>query len=224
MPYSIALDGPAGTGKTTMAKLIADKLGFLYVDTGAMYRALAVYFLSSGTDTGDEKAMEEALRDVTVEIKHENGEQRVYVNGDDVTARLRTEEVSKMASVTSQYAAVRGKLLDLQRSLAIDNDVIMDGRDIGTVVLPNATIKFFLTAKPEVRALRRYNQLVEQGKLSGATLETIEAEIRERDYRDSHRKNAPLIKADDAIEVDTSELSLEEEINQIISLISERIN
>lgn len=224
MPYSIALDGPAGTGKTTVAKMVAEKLDFLYVDTGAMYRALAVYFLDNGTDTNDESAMGEALKEVTVTISHENGEQRVIVNGNDVTGRLRTEEVSKMASVTSQYAVVRGKLLDLQRSIATKNNVIMDGRDIGTVVLPNATLKVFLTATPEVRALRRYKQLEEQGKLDGATLSSIEEDIRERDYRDSHRKNAPLSKADDAVEVDTSEISLDEEIKLILDMISERMN
>lgn len=224
MPYSVALDGPAGTGKTTVAKMIAEKLDFLYVDTGAMYRALAVYFISENTDTSDEKAVEEALENVSVDISHKNGEQRVLVNGNDVTGKLRTGEVSKLASITSQYAAVRAKLLDLQRSLAAENNVIMDGRDIGTVVLPDATLKVFLTASPHIRALRRYNQLIEQGKLEGATLSSIEAEIEERDYRDSHRENAPLCKASDAVEVDTSDLSLSDEIDLVQRLITERMN
>ena len=224
MSYSIALDGPAGTGKTTVAKKIAERLGFLYVDTGAMYRALAVYFISENTDTGDEKAMEEALKGVSVNICHENGDQRVFVNGNDVTAELRSEEVSKLASITSQYAPVRAKLLDLQRSLADKNNVIMDGRDIGTVVLPNATLKVFMTASSHVRALRRYNQLIEQGKLEDATLASIEAEIEERDYRDSHRENAPLCKAADAIEIDTSVMTMEDELDLIQRLISERMN
>lgn len=223
MPYSIALDGPAGTGKTTIAKMIAERLDFLYVDTGAMYRALAVYFKSRNVDTDNEDAMEDALKGVSVTISHTDNEQRVFVNGDDVTGLLRTEEVSNLASVTSQYAQVRKKLLDLQRSLAVENNVIMDGRDIGTVVLPNATLKVFLTASPKVRALRRYRQLEEQNRLFDATLSSIEEEIRSRDYRDSHRENAPMVKASDAVEIDTSEMSLEEVIIEILGLVSERI-
>lgn len=224
MGFNIAIDGPSGVGKSTIAKGLAKELGFVYIDTGALYRGLGVYFLNKGLDINDEKSICDAVKSAVETIKYEDGEQHVYVNGEDVTSKLRTEEVSKAASVTSQYKPVRAHLLDLQRNLAASSDAIMDGRDIGTVILPNAQLKIYMIAKPEVQAQRRYDQLKEQGKLEGATFETILADIKERDYRDSHRENAPLKKADDAIEVDTSDLTKEEVLERVKSLVKERKN
>lgn len=219
---SIALDGPAGAGKSTIAKSLAKRLSCVHVDTGAMYRALAVCFLDHGLSAENEAEISKAAERADVEIRYQDGEQRVLLCGTDVTDRLRTEEVSAMASKTSQYPAVRARLLDLQRALAETQDVIMDGRDIGTVVLPDATLKIFLTASAEVRAKRRYDQLLEQGNLNGATLSEIEAEIRERDYRDSHRAEAPLCRAEDAILIDSSAHSAEETEEAIVKALSER--
>lgn len=222
MSFNIAIDGPSGVGKSTIAKRLAANLGFVYIDTGAMFRGLAVYFLDRGLDINDEKAVCDAVDGVKETIKYENGEQHVYVNGTDVTSRLRTEDVSKAASVTSQYQPVRSKLLELQREMAKVQDVIMDGRDIGTVVLPDAQLKLFMTARPEIQAQRRYDQLRESGRLEGATYESILADIKERDYRDSHRAIAPLRKADDAIEIDTSELSIEQVLDRTKELFGEK--
>lgn len=222
MSFNIAIDGPSGVGKSTIAKRLAGDLGFVYIDTGAMFRGLAVYFLDRGLDINDEKAVCDAVDGVKETIKYENGEQHVYVNGTDVTSRLRTEDVSKAASVTSQYQPVRSKLLELQREMAKVQDVIMDGRDIGTVVLPDAQLKLFMTARPEIQAQRRYDQLRESGRLEGATYESILADIKERDYRDSHRAIAPLRKADDAIEIDTSELSIEQVLDRTKELFGEK--
>lgn len=224
MSFNIAIDGPSGVGKSTIAKQLAADLGFVYIDTGAMFRGLAVFFLDRGLDINDEKAICDAVNDAQVTIKYEDGIQHVYVNGTDVTSRLRTEDVSRAASVTSQYQPVRTKLLELQREMAKTQDVIMDGRDIGTVVLPKAQLKVFMTARPEVQAQRRYDQLKEQGKLGDATFESILNDIKERDYRDSHRANAPLKKADDAAEVDTSELDIPAVMNRMKELVRERKN
>ena len=224
MSFNIAIDGPSGVGKSTIAKQLAADLGFVYIDTGAMFRGLAVFFLDRGLDIDDEKAICDAVNDVQVTIKYEDGLQHVYVNGTDVTSRLRTEDVSRAASVTSQYQPVRAKLLELQREMARTQDVIMDGRDIGTVVLPQAQLKVFMTAKPEIQAQRRYDQLKEQGKLGNATFESILNDIKERDYRDSHRANAPLKKADDAVEIDTSELDIPAVMNRMKQLVRERKN
>lgn len=222
--YSIALDGPAGAGKSTIAKTLAERLSYIYVDTGAMYRALSVYFLSLGLKPEDEEGIAKAVRDAKVGISYQEGQQHVLLNGTDVTDKLRTEEVSDMASRSSRYAAVRTHLLSLQRSLAKTQNVIMDGRDIGTVVLPDATLKVFLTASTEVRAKRRYDQLKTQGILNGETLSEIEADIRERDYRDTHRENAPLKQAEDAVLLDSSLLSAEDVLTEIIRLLEERIS
>ena len=222
--YSIALDGPSGVGKSTIAKSIAAKLGYVYIDTGAMYRALGVYFYDCGIAAEDEQRVNDSLDGVSVRIAYMDGTQHVFVNDRDVTDRLRTEEISRMASVTSQYKAVRAKLLSLQRELAETASVIMDGRDIGTVVLPNATLKVFLTASSAVRAERRYKQLIEQGLLGGATKEEIQKDIEERDYRDSHREQAPLKQAEDAVLVDNSELTLKETEDAIINALQNRIN
>ena len=210
MSFNIAIDGPSGVGKSTIAKLMAKKLSFVYIDTGAMFRGLAVYFLENGLDINDEKAICDAVAHARETISYVDGEQHVFVNDVDVTGKLRTEDVSKAASVTSQYQPVRTKLLELQREMAKTQNVIMDGRDIGTVVLPDAQLKIFMTAKPEIQAQRRYLQLEKSGKLGDATYESILADIKERDYRDSHRENAPLRKADDAIPVDTSDLSIDD--------------
>ena len=224
MSFNIAIDGPSGVGKSTIAKQLAADLGFVYIDTGAMFRGLAVFFLDRGLDIDDEKAICDAVNDAQVTIKYEDGIQHVYVNDTDVTSRLRTEDVSRAASVTSQYQPVRTKLLELQREMARTQDVIMDGRDIGTVVLPQAQLKVFMTARPEIQAQRRYDQLKAQGKLGDGTFESILNDIKERDYRDSHRANAPLKKADDAVEVDTSELDIPAVMNLMKELVRERKN
>lgn len=222
---SIAIDGPAGVGKSTIAKMLAEELKYVYVDTGALYRAIAVFLSDCGISPDDlqEKRIADLIRDIRVEICYEDGTQHVLVNGTDVTGRLRTQEISRMASVTSAIPCVREKLLDLQRELAEKYDVIMDGRDIGTVVLPQATLKLFLTASAYVRAKRRYDQLKESGILGDETLSSIQKEIEERDYQDSHREIAPLKPADDAVIVDSSDLSMEEEIRMILSHLKEKI-
>lgn len=222
---SIAIDGPAGVGKSTIAKMLAEELKYVYVDTGALYRAIAVFLSDCGISPDDlqEKRIADLIRDIRVEIRYEDGTQHVLVNGTDVTGRLRTQEISRMASVTSAIPCVREKLLDLQRELAEKHDVIMDGRDIGTVVLPQATLKLFLTASAYVRAKRRYDQLKESGILGDETLSSIQKEIEERDYQDSHREIAPLKPADDAVIVDSSDLSMEEEIRMILSHLKEKI-
>ena len=216
MGYSIAIDGPAGAGKSTIAKLIAKERGCIYVDTGAMYRAMAIYFLRQGIAQDDEAAITEACKDIEVVIKYEDNVQNVYLNGENVTAFLRTEEVGKMASASSVYGAVRAKLLDLQRKLAVDYDVVMDGRDIGTHVLPDADVKIYMTASVEERANRRYRELIEKGDMA-ADYEKIKADIAERDYRDMNREIAPLKQADDAILLDTSDMSIEEVVKTIIA-------
>ncbi len=216
MGYSIAIDGPAGAGKSTIAKLIAKERGCIYVDTGAMYRAMAIYFLRQGIGAEDEASITEACDYIEVVIKYEDNVQQVYLNGENVTSILRTEEVGKMASASSVYPAVRAKLLDLQRKLAKDYDVVMDGRDIGTHVLPDADVKIYMTASVEERANRRYKELVEKGDTS-ADYEKIKADIAERDYRDMNREIAPLKQADDAILLDTSDMSIEEVVKAIIA-------
>lgn len=221
---SIALDGPAGVGKSTIAKSLAKRLGYIYIDTGAMYRALAVYFLEQGLTTADQEKICSAAEQASVSIAYQEGEQHVFLNGRDVTAALRTEAVSCMASSASQYQPVRDKLTGLQRALAARENVIMDGRDIGTVVLPDAQLKIFLTADPAVRAKRRYLQLKAQNRLEGATLESIEAELEERDYRDAHRANAPLKQAEDAVLLDSSRCTAAEVETQILALLSERLS
>ena len=218
MGFNVAIDGPAGAGKSTIAKRTAKELKLIYVDTGAMYRTIGLYMLKQGIDIHDEDAVTRALPSVQVTIGYdENGLQRLYLNGEDVTDLIRTPEVSEAASVTSAYPEVREKLLDLQHELARENDVVMDGRDIGTVILPHAQVKIFLTASVRVRALRRMKELLEKGE--EVTLEQVESEIRERDYRDSHRETAPLRQAEDAVLVDTSNLTIEEVVAKVCGLI-----
>jgi len=206
MSFNIAIDGPAGAGKSTIAKQLAKELGYVYVDTGAMYRAMGYYFLSHGVDEEDEKAISEACKDVDVTITYEDGIQNVWLNGQNVSGVIRAEEVGKMASATSVYPAVREKLVELQRQLAKTSDVIMDGRDIGTVVLPNADVKIYMTASSSIRAKRRFDELTEKG--ISCNLNEIEKDIIERDFRDMNRETSPLKKADDAVELDTSSLDI----------------
>ena len=213
---SIAIDGPSGVGKSTIARLLADKLKYTYIDTGVMFRSLAVFYIDNGADAEDKETVTELTSKVKLGIEYIDGVQHMFVNGKDVPDRLRTETVSRTASVTSQYPEVRSMLLDMQRAIAKQQNVIMDGRDIGTVVLPDATLKVFLTASAKVRAERRFRQLSETGKLEGATFESILKDLEERDYRDSHRETAPLKAAEDAMLIDTSDMSIEEVENAIM--------
>ena len=217
MGYSVAIDGPAGAGKSTIAKRVAKEKDFIYIDTGAMFRAMAIHFLRCGIAADDHEKISEAVKDVNVTISYENGEQQVFLNGENVTGQLRTEEVGNMASASSVVGDVRTKLLELQRNLAATSNVVMDGRDIGTVVLPNADVKVYLTASVEVRAQRRYKELVEKGQ--SADIEQIKKDIEERDYRDMNREIAPLRQAEDAVLVDSSNLTIEESAQAILSLI-----
>ncbi len=216
MGYNVAVDGPAGAGKSTIAKLVAKEKGYIYVDTGAMYRGMAIHFLKKGIQPEDTAAIIAACADAEVTIAYENGIQQVYLNGENITDMLRTEEVGNMASRTSAIPEVRAKLLELQRSLAREKDVIMDGRDIGTNILPNADVKIYLTASVETRAKRRYNELTEKG--IACDYDEIAKDIKERDERDMSRETAPLRKAEDAVLVDSSEMSIEEVVERICGL------
>lgn len=215
MGYNVAIDGPAGAGKSTIAKLVAKEKGYIYVDTGAMYRGLAIHFLNRGIDPEDRDAVAEACRDAEVTIGYEDGVQQIYLNGENVTSMLRTEETGNMASKTSAILEVREKLLELQRSLAREKDVIMDGRDIGTNILPDADVKIYLTASVETRARRRYDELREKGE--DCSLEEISRDIKERDERDMTREIAPLKKADDAVLVDSSDMTIQQVVDEICS-------
>jgi len=217
MSFNIAIDGPAGAGKSTIAKMAAKKLDFIYVDTGAMYRAMALYFLRREIDAKDEKKIAEACEHINVTIAYQEGEQQVLLNGENVNAFIRTEEVSMMTSNTSKYPAVREKLLYLQRELAAANNVIMDGRDIGTCVLPDAELKIYLTASASERAKRRYLEQKERGVESD--LAQIERDIIARDEQDMNREIAPLKQAEDAIYLDTSDMTIEEVVTKIVSLV-----
>lgn len=220
MAFNIAIDGPAGAGKSTIAKTLAKQMGYVYVDTGAMYRAMAYYFLQQGIDKTDETAITAAVDGADVTIRYEDGEQQVLLNGENVTGSLRTEQVGIMASGTSVYPAVRRKLVALQKKLAETTDVIMDGRDIGTCVLPNAQVKIYLTASVQTRAKRRYDELTEKGET--AELAKIAADIEERDYRDMHREMSPLKQAEDAVLVDSSMLNIDEVVAKITAIVKER--
>lgn len=220
MSYSVAIDGPAGAGKSTIAKLLAAKMNYIYVDTGAMYRAMAVYFSQNNVNPSDEDAINEAVKNVDITICYEDGVQQVILNGENVTSILRTEQTGKMASMTSKYAAVRTKLVDLQRKLADTSNVIMDGRDIGTTVLPNAFAKIFLTASSDARAQRRFKELTEKGE--ECNVDDIKADIEQRDYEDSHRAISPLKQADDAVLLDTSDMSIEQVVEAMVKIIDEK--
>lgn len=216
MSYNIAIDGPAGAGKSTIAKAVAKKLQIIYVDTGAMYRAMALYMIREKVDPTDAAAISAKCRDADITIAYEGNEQVVYLNGENVNPYLRTEEVGNMASATSVQPEVRKKLVELQQALAAKTDCIMDGRDIGTCVLPNAQVKIYLTANSTVRARRRYDELTAKGET--CDLAKIKADIEDRDYRDMHREHSPLKQAEDAILVDTSDMTIEEVIEHIMSL------
>ncbi len=218
--YAIAIDGPAGAGKSTIARRIASLINYIYVDTGAMYRAIAVAIIERGIDYRDEAVVSGAVNDIIITIRYDDGLQQVIADGENVTGKIRTEEVSAAASVVSSYPAVRKHLLDLQRSLAAQNNVVMDGRDIGTCILPDADLKIFLTASPEVRAERRYKELRERGE--ECSLDEIEKDITERDERDSSREAAPLKKAEDAVEIDSSDLDIDEVTGEILRAGSEK--
>ena len=218
MSFNIAIDGPAGAGKSTIAKQLAKDLGFVYVDTGAMYRAMAYYFICNGIAVEEVDSIAKACEHVDVSITYEEGTQHVWLNGEDVSGKIRTEEVGHMASASSVYPVVRTKLVELQQQLAKKSDVIMDGRDIGTVVLPEANVKIYMTADSRVRAQRRYNELTANG--IECDLDVIEKDIKERDYRDMNRETSPLKKADDAVELYTSYLDIDgvlEAIKQIVN-------
>ncbi len=220
MSFNIAIDGPAGAGKSTIAKQLAKELSFIYVDTGAMYRSMALYFMRNGIAKEDEAAISDACKTVEVSIAYEDGEQQVLLNGENVSKEIRKEEVGKMASATSVYKEVRKKLVELQQKLAADKDVIMDGRDIGTCVLPNAQVKIYLTASVETRAERRYQELQEKG--AACDLEVIKKDIADRDYQDMHREISPLKQAEDAILVDSSDMGIEEVVETIKNIYREK--
>lgn len=222
MAINIAIDGPAGAGKSSTAKLVAKKLGYIYVDTGALYRTVGLYSIRKGIDTKDAEKVIATLPDIKVELKFVDGAQHVFLNGEDVSEDIRTPEASMGASNVSAIPKVREFLFDLQRSIAAENNCIMDGRDIGTVVLPNADVKIFLTTSVEERATRRYKEMLEKGE--EADYNDILEDIKKRDYQDSHREVAPLKQADDAIYVDNGGQSLEYGADYLLNIIKEHLN
>lgn len=219
---SVAIDGPSGAGKSTLAKMIAEKLGFLYVDTGAIYRTVGLYAQRNGVDPRDEAAVIDLLDSIRIDMNYgADGLQHMYLNGEDVTADIRQHAISAYASAVSAIPQVRAFLLEMQRSLARNNHVVMDGRDIGTVVLPDAQAKIFLTAAPEDRARRRYEELVQRGQQ--ADYDTVLKDLIQRDHNDSHRASAPLKQADDAVLLDTSGNSLEQSMELLLKTVKEQL-
>ena len=216
MSYNIAIDGPAGAGKSTIAKRVSAELSFIYVDTGAMYRAIALYLLKNAIQPEDLDSVKHALGEIEIAIWYVGGEQHVLLNGEDVSGQIRTEEVGNMASKSSALPCVREKLLELQQKLARENDVVMDGRDIGTNILPDAQLKIYLTASVDTRANRRYKELLEKG--TDCDLEEIKKDIEQRDYQDMHREIAPLRQAADAVYLDSSDLTIDQVVEKIKSL------
>ena len=217
MPYSIAIDGPAGAGKSTIAKAVARELGYVYIDTGAMYRAVGLFCLDQAIALTDEARVSEAVRDIDITIAYdEEGVQQVFLNGANVSTRIRTQQVGDAASAVSQYPAVREKMVKLQQSLAEHTSVVMDGRDIASKVLPHADTKIYLTASVEERARRRASELREKGEL--CDIAEVEAEIRARDDRDMHRQHSPLIQVPEAVLVDSSTLTIDETIDRILEI------
>ncbi|MCM1082621.1 MAG: (d)CMP kinase [Clostridium sp.] len=214
---NIAIDGPAGAGKSTIAKAAAKKLGYIYVDTGAMYRAIALYMIENEIDVEDEETVKKACDAIDIQIKYEDAIQQVYLNGRNVSTDIRKEAVGNMASRAAAKKPVRDRLLSLQRSIAAEHDVVMDGRDIGTFVLPDAQLKYYLTASVKTRAERRYKELVEKGE--GADMAQIEADIEKRDFQDMHRDIAPLKQAEDAVYIDSSDMTIDEVVEKICSAV-----
>lgn len=221
-PIAIAIDGPSGAGKSTIARALAQRFGYIYVDTGALYRAVGYTVLRRGLPIRDEAAVSALLPTLRLSFAHQNGEQRVFVNGEDVSDHIRTPDVSMAASAVSAQPAVRAFLFHLQQDIAAAENVIMDGRDIGTVVLPQAQVKIFLSASAEMRARRRYAELIEKGQ--SVSYEAVLADMKQRDYDDAHRAIAPLKAADDAVAVDTTNLTLEESIAHMAALIAEKLS
>lgn len=222
MYFAVSIDGPSGAGKSTIARAIAQKLNFLYVDTGALYRAVGYYMLQNGVDVKDENSVSAALKGTEVALKYQDGQQQVFLNGENVSEKIRTQEVASAASAVSALSAVRAFLLDQQQNIARQNNVIMDGRDIGTVVLPWAQVKIFLTATAEERAKRRHLELVE--KKTGTDYETVLGQIIKRDEDDSSRAIAPLKKPEDAVLVDTTSLTFDEVAATVTNIIKDRLN
>ena len=214
---NVAIDGPAGAGKSTIAKACAKELGYIYVDTGAMYRGIALYMVDHKIRPTDIEAVKQALLDVNVTLRYEDGKQLLIVNGQDVSDRIRTPEVSAAASLFSAIPEVRKALLDLQHDIAEKNNVLMDGRDIGTVILPQAQVKIYLDASPEIRGKRRYDELVLKGE--SVVLEDIIEDVKQRDYQDMHREISPLVKTEDAIEIDTSDLTIDEVVSKVLDIV-----
>ena len=219
--YQIAIDGPSATGKSTIAKKLASSLNFIYIDTGAMYRSIALYCIENNIDIDNKEVIEPILKNIEIDIKYIDGVQHIYLNNRDVSESIRENKVSQAASKVSVHEPVRKKLVNLQQELASKSNVIMDGRDIGTVVLPNATLKIYLTASSSERAKRRMLELQEKGTM--ITLEEVLKDLEERDYRDTHREIGPLKKADDAIEVDTTNMNIEEVLNTIRDLFNKKV-
>ena len=217
---SIAIDGPAGAGKSSIAKALSKRLGYIYIDTGAMYRAVALFFVENNISDGTDSRIESLLDKLEISIKYEDGAQKVILNGEDVTGKLRLEEIGKLASKFSAIGSVREKLVALQRKLAQKENVVMDGRDIGTVVLPNADLKIYLSASSKVRAKRRYLELFEKGH-TDLDINEIEDEIIKRDEADMNREISPLKQADDAYYLDSSDMTLEEVVSKILSMVKE---
>ena len=218
---NVAIDGPAGAGKSTISRAAADKLGFIYVDTGALYRSVGVYALRNGINTKSGEQLKKVLPDIKVELVFKDGVQHVYLNGEDVSEEIRTPKASMAASDVSAVPEVRSFLFDLQRDIAVKNNCIMDGRDIGTVVLPDADVKIYLTASPEVRAERRFKELAEKG--TSVSYEAVLSDIISRDSADMNRKIAPLKKAEDAVLADTSDCGFDESVELIVKIIKERV-
>ncbi len=221
MPINIAIDGPAGAGKSTVARTAAERLGFIYVDTGALYRTVGLYSIRKGLDTKNAESVESTLRDIDIKLAFENGEQKVYLNGEDVSSDIRTPEASMGASNVSSIPSVRAFLFDLQKNIAKENDCLMDGRDIGTVVLPNADVKIFLTASPEVRAKRRYDELIKKG--AEVKFDDVLDDLKKRDYQDSHREIAPLKVADDAQVIDTGSFDFEQSVAAVLNAVNNKL-
>lgn len=220
--FNVAIDGPAGAGKSTIAKMVAKKMNLVYVDTGSMYRAMALSCIRQGIKAEEHEKVAQAVKDLNISLEYEDGVQQVILNGENVNAYIRTEEVGNMASAIAAYGEVRERLVDMQQAIARQKDVIMDGRDIGTCVLKDAPVKIYLTAAPRTRAERRYLELKEKGQ--ECDIDTIEKDIIDRDYRDMHREISPLKQAEDAILVDSSDMTIQQVVDAISDIIRERIS